>query len=139
MNKRTYTYMIPGPPPTKKNSMQIVRAGKGGRPFIKQSKKYIDYEAVASYFLSPKPPDPIDYPVEVTCVYWMDTRRRVDMSNLLAATHDILVKNLILADDNRDIIASTDGSRVYYDKENPRVEIRIRPFEEDYAIWKEKK
>ena len=137
--QKTYSYMIPGPPPTKKNSMQIVRAGKNGRPFIRQSKKYIDYETIASYFLSPKPHDPIDDPVRVSCTYYMDTRRRVDMTNLLAATHDVLVKFLVLADDNRDVIASVDGSRVYYDKENPRVEIRITPLEEEYAQWKEKK
>ena len=138
MSKRTYSYMIPGPPITKKNSQQICR-GRGGRPFIKQSRKYIDYEVTASYFLSPKPHDPIDYPVEISCVYYMPTKRRVDLSNLLAATHDVLVKYFILADDNRDIVASVDGSRVRYDKDNPRVEIRISPLEEDYAQWKEKK
>ena len=84
--KKSYSYMIPGPPPTKKNSMQIVRAGKGGRPFLKQSKKYINYESIASYFLSPKPHEPIDYPVTVSCTYYMDTRRRVDMTNLPPTT-----------------------------------------------------
>ena len=137
--KRTYSYMIPGPPPTKKNSMQIVRAGKGGRPFIRQSKKYINYESIASYFLSPKPRDPIDYPVQVTCTYYMDTRRRVDMTNLLAATHDVLVKFFILADDNRDVVASIDGSRVFYDKENPRVEILITPLDEPYDQFRKEK
>jgi len=136
--KKQYSDMIPGPPVTKKNSQQIVRAGKGGRLFIKQSARYEQYEATASYFLSPKPPDPIDYPVNVKCTYFMPSRRRVDLSNLLAATHDVLTKFFILADDNRDVIASVDGSRVYYDKENPRVEITIKPIDEEkYRKWKE--
>lgn len=134
--KTIWYYMIPGPPVTKKNSQRIAFNRATGRRFIKPSLAYEDYERVASYFLSPKPQDPIDYPAEVSCVYYMPSRRRVDLSNLMAGTHDILVKFRILADDNRDIIASTDGSRVYYDKENPRVEITVRPFEEDYAIWR---
>ena len=66
----------------------------------------------------------------------MPTRRRVDKSNLEAATHDILAKYDIIEDDNRDIVASTDGSRVYYDKENPRVEIEISPLKEAYEQWR---
>jgi hypothetical protein len=31
--------------------------------------------------------------------------------------------------DNRDIVASHDGSRVYYDKQRPRVEIEIEAWE----------
>ena len=58
------------------------------------------------------------------------------MSNLMAATHDILVKYGVLADDNRDIIASVDGSRVHYDKKNPRTEIEIEDFNEAYEQWK---
>ena len=42
----------------------------------------------------------------------------------------------LLADDNRDIIAGTDGSRVYYDKENPRTEVEIAPIV-NYDAWKE--
>ena len=140
MTNRTYSYMVPGPPVTKKNSQRICVNRATGRSFIKPSQAYEDYETTASYFLSPKPPEPIDYPVCVSCVYYMPTRRRVDLSNLLAATHDILVRFYILADDNRDSIASTDGSRVYYDKENPRVEITVQPFNEgDYTIWRKEK
>jgi Holliday junction resolvase RusA-like endonuclease len=55
----------------------------------------------------------------------MPTRRKVDLVNLLEATHDILVKYEVLADDNSGIIYSVDGSRVMYDKENPRTEVEI--------------
>lgn len=61
------------------------------------------------------------------CVYYMPTRHKVDLCNLLAATCDILVKANVIEDDNSKIIVSHDGSRVLYDKENPRVEIEIKP------------
>jgi Holliday junction resolvase RusA-like endonuclease len=57
----------------------------------------------------------------------MPTRHRVDLVNLLEATCDILVDAGILADDNSNIVAAHDGSRVEYDKYNPRVEITISP------------
>lgn len=129
-------YLIPLDPRTKKNHMAIVYNKKTGRPFIKQSEDYDDFAIAASYFLRPKPSKPIDYPVTVRCVFYMKTRRKVDKSNLEASIHDILVKYDILEDDNRDIVASTDGSRVYYDKENPRVEIEISPLKEEYEVWK---
>ena len=59
------------------------------------------------------------------CTYYMPTRRLVDLTNLLEATHDLLVRFRILKDDNSRIVCSVDGSRVYTDKENPRTEITI--------------
>ena len=131
----TYRYLIPEIPRSKKNSQQICVNRKTGRRFVRQSEQYNDFETAASYFLHPKPKKPIDYPVTVKCTFWMPTRRKVDKSNLEAAIHDILVKYGILDDDNRDILASTDGSRVYYDKGNPRVEIEICPLKEEYEQW----
>lgn len=130
---KVWHFEIPGPPITKKNHTQIVTNRKTGKPFLMQNQKYIDYETAAAYYLQPAPRDPIEGPVTVTCRYYMPTRRRVDLTNLMAATHDILVRFFILADDSRDVIASTDGSRVYYNKDFPRVEIDISPFEEPYT------
>lgn len=67
----------------------------------------------------------IDYPVNMKCLYFMPTKRLVDLANLLEATCDILVHYRVLRDDNSRIIVSHDGSRVQYDKKNPRVEIEI--------------
>lgn len=39
-----------------------------------------------------------------------------------------------LADDNRNIVASHDGSLVLYDKERPRIVIEIKPLF-GYNIW----
>jgi hypothetical protein len=44
--------------------------------------------------------------------------------------HDILVKAKVLEDDNYKIVIGTDGSRVYYDKENPRTEVEIYQYKE---------
>ena len=119
-----YHYTIEGRPITKKNSQRIVN--NGGRPTIIQSKQYKAYEKNALWQLRQgKPEQPIDYPVTVSCVYYMPTRWRVDLLNLMAATHDILVKAGILKDDNFKIVYSVDGSRVKYDKDRPRVEITI--------------
>ena len=132
----TYKYEIPGNPVTKKNSQRIIRLGNG-RTIIKPSDQYEVYEQTAGYFLQPRPKSAIDYPVNVCCTYYMKTRRRVDALNLAEATDDILVSYGILADDNRDIVAAHDGTRVYYDPERPRVEIEITPIA-DYPQWSEK-
>ena len=121
------------PPRSKKNSQQIVRIK--GRPILVPSKAYKEYEKVCKPYLEGIYKKPIDYPVTVTCEYYMPTRRRVDLTNLMEATHDVLVKYGVLADDNRNIIASVDGSRVYYDKENPRTEIYITRYEGEYTPW----
>lgn len=64
-------------------------------------------------------------PYNVKCVYYRDSDRRVDLGNLLAATCDILVDAGVIPDDNHHIIVSHDGSRVYIDRDCPRVEITI--------------
>ncbi len=114
---------IPLPPVTKKNHQEIWRNGKTGKPFAVPSSQYREYEKAASLFLRPLN---IDYPVNVKAVYYMPTRRRVDLINLHSALHDVLVKAGVVTDDNCKIIVSTDGSRVDYDKDNPRTEIEIR-------------
>lgn len=115
---------IDGTPTTKKNSMRIVLVG--GKPRIIQSEKYKEYAAFALCQLrKQRPAEPIDYPVNVKCVYYMPTNRRVDLTNLLAATMDILVDARILTDDNAKIVVGHDGSRVMYKADKPRTEIEI--------------
>ena len=125
-----YKYTIPLPPVTKKNSQRILVNRKTGMPFIAPSSAYKRYEAQAIYFLTPKPKTPLAGRYRVAAEFYMPTRRRVDLTNLLEAAHDTLVSAKILADDNNTIIASVDGSRVLYDKENPRTEIIIQELNE---------
>lgn len=126
-----YRYTIPLPPITKKNSQQILVNRRTGRPFIAPSKAYKKYEAAAIWYLTPKPNAPINRPCRVVTVFYMPTRRKCDLSNLIEAPHDVLVKARILADDNYTIIDNVDGSRVLYDKANPRTEIFIEEMSDD--------
>lgn len=108
------------PPVTKKNSMQIV--GNGKRPMLIPSAQYRRYERDAGWFLKPLA---IAEPVNIRAIYFMPTRRKVDITNLESALMDVLVKYGVIADDNCRVVVSTDGSRVMYDKENPRTEVTI--------------
>lgn len=116
-----------GDPRTKKNSARILKSRSGGR-FVAPSKAYVDYETDCLRQIK-RPNSPISARVNVRCVYYMATRRKVDLANLIEATCDILVKAKVLADDNSQIVAAHDGSRVDYDKKNPRAEIWIEEME----------
>ena len=118
-------YVILLPPVTKKNHSRIVTNRTTGKPLLIPSKAYKEYEQGSLWFLRPAPNRPVSGAVNVKCLFYMPTKRRVDLPNLLNAIDDILVKAGILEDDNYKIIASHDGSRVYVDKENPRTEIEI--------------
>lgn len=118
-----------GDPHTKKNSARILRT-RSGAPFVAPSKAYGDYETDCLRQIK-KPRSPISARVNVRCVYYMKTARRVDLANLIEATTDILVKARVLEDDHCRIVAGHDGSRVEYDKENPRAEIWIEEMEDE--------
>ena len=88
------------------------------------SKAYKQYERDALWFLN-YDGDTINYPVNVKAIFYMKTRRKVDLVNLQEALLDVLVAAEILEDDNCRIVASMDGSRVEYDKYAPRTEVEI--------------
>jgi Holliday junction resolvase RusA-like endonuclease len=118
-------FTIPLAPITKKNSQQIRwRFAKQKRvPYIAPSEAFTEYQQSALWFV-PRGRR-IDSPVNVKCLFYMPTRRKVDLTNLLEAIDDIMVTAGLLADDNSDIVQSHDGSRVLYDKDRPRTEIYI--------------
>lgn len=118
-------FSIDLPPRSKKNSMQILVNPRTKRPFISPSSAYKAYRKAALMLIPRDVRQGIDYPVNVQCVYYMETHRRVDMCNLIEATLDVLVDAGVLADDNSNIVAGHDGSRVLYDKEHPRTEVTI--------------
>lgn len=119
-------FTIYGNPITKKNTPRIVtKKLPNGKsiPFILPSEAYVKYEKDAKQYI-PKI-DTINYPIILKCNYFMETKRKCDLVNLLQASCDVLVKYKVLEDDNYTIISSFDGSSVDYDKDNPRVEIEI--------------
>lgn len=116
-------------PRTKKNSQRMIMNRKTGKMFPVPSAQYVEYEKNAGWFI-PKNKN-IDYPVNIKCVFYMKTKRKCDLTNLLEAIDDILVKYHVIADDNYNIVAAHDGSRVKYDKENPRTEVFIERMDEN--------
>ena len=124
-----YQGLISLNPKTKKNNQQIAYNPKTKRYFIAQGKEYLNYEKEAGWFLR-KPPVSISDRVNIKCLFYRDSERRVDLTNLLEAIDDILVKYKIISDDNYKIIAGHDGSRVYVDRSNPRTEIYIETLED---------
>lgn len=122
---------------TKKNHMTIAgtgpkcpKCGKKARLFVRQGRANTKYSLDAAHFLTPRPKKPMEGPVWLVYKVYTGTRRVVDDLNLYASLDDILVKEGILKDDNRNIIRSRDGSRVLYDKARPRAEIYIFEYEE---------
>lgn len=119
--------IIPTNPITKKNHGRIVQKkfpnGKS-IPIMLPSEAYKKYEAFAKDYI-PTNIETIDYPINLEVHYYMETKRLCDITNLLQATCDILVKFKVISDDNYSIVASVDGTRVEYDKQNPRAEIFI--------------
>ena len=122
-------FTIPLPPITKKNHQQLVWPKGRNTPIVMPSPQYKQYEKDALWFI-PKLGAPLSEPVCVKCKFFMPTRRKCDLTNLLQAIDDIMVKAGLLEDDNYTIIQSHDGSRVFYDKSNPRTEVIIYPIEE---------
>lgn len=116
-----------GRPITKKNSSRIIRAGK--YPKLIPSKQYVQYEKDCLRQITGKYKLGLNNKYNLKCIYYMPTKHKVDLCNLLAATCDILVAANVIEDDNSRIIVGHDGSRVRLDRDNPRVEIEIREVE----------
>lgn len=102
------------------------------------SKLYKQFENECLKVISSKYKQKINYPVNIKAIFYTESKRRIDITNLLSALDDMLVKAEVIEDDCRDIVASHDYSRVYWDKENPRIEVEITKLE-DYIQWKNKK
>lgn len=129
-------FTLPVRPATKKNSGQIININ--GRNILLPSKQYKQFEKDSLPYLQHVKGQigMITYPVNMQCIFFTETKRKIDLPNLLNAIDDAAVKAGLFIDDNRDIIASHDGSRVFYDKFNPRIEIVITKLN-DYAQWKD--
>ncbi len=137
-------YVIKGAPRTKKNHQKIA-GGKEKCPLChKPSKQWIvqgvahdKYAELAGWQLKPRPVKPIDVPINIKYLFYLDADRIVDDLNLAACADDLLIQNKIIADDNRRIVRGHDGTRSYVDRDNPRTEIYItRMPEEDTGQMK---
>ena len=118
-------------PRTKKNSQSFVTL-KNGRTLLLPSKPYKEFEKqviqhVEALFGNL---EPIDEPINLKCIFYKDAKRKSDLVGYEQAICDALVKAGLIADDNHEIVASMDGSRVFYDKNYPRIEIEITKHED---------
>lgn len=110
-------------PITKKNHGQIVHMGK--RHVLLPSKPYLQYEKDCGVYLHQYFGLKINVPVNFKAIYYVKDKGVKDLVGLHQSLQDILVKYEVLKDDDYKIIASHDGSKVIYDKENPRTELTI--------------
>lgn len=140
-------FTVPLPPVTKKNHGRIVTYGKrcptckkGSISKLLPSKQYEEYERKIAKYLNAlhRAIGTISCPINLKCLFYCDTRRQSDLVGHLQSIQDLLVEYKCIEDDCRDIVASTDGSAVLYDKENPRTEIIITK-RENYEQWAAKR
>lgn len=115
--------------PGQQANLIIKRMGnKPQRPIINllQSDAYRTYEKKVKKQLSLTAYKPISGPVSVKALYYLATARTPDLSNLIAATHDLLEGCGVIINDSQ--IKSVDGSRIMGKDPDPRVEVEILPF-----------
>jgi Holliday junction resolvase RusA-like endonuclease len=131
------SFIIPGDPkPKKNNPIPIIyrdkknpykqyfkHMEKGFRILILPSAIFTKYQKHALQHI-PIAAEPYNE-INLRVLYFRETRRKIDLVNLLEATCDILVKDKFIVDDDSKCVISTDGSRVFYDKHNPRTEVYV--------------
>lgn len=125
--KEKISFVIKGNPKIKKNSQRIVMNG------IRPSIAYELWAGQAMFqiqeMMELMPRQPIKGPVWMEAHYYRESKVKADLSNLHEGIQDCLSAMGFWLDDS--IIESHDGSRKHYDKDNPRIEIIIRRYEEE--------
>jgi Holliday junction resolvase RusA-like endonuclease len=115
---------IPINPRPKKNNQEIVFNKKTGKRMVIQNKRYTEFERECKKYM-PILESPIDFPINLSCKFYVADARRRDIANFIEAVQDILTKYNILQDDNYNIVASLDGCSMEIDREYPHIEIII--------------
>ena len=127
-------FVLYGDPRTKKNSqIPIIAKTKSGAEYIRiiPSNEFTKYERTCLRQITGKQRLMINQRINCCYLWFMKTHRVVDKTNLQEAMDDILKDAKVVTDDNCRVIAGHDGSRVYYDKDNPRVEVTITKLEDE--------
>lgn len=119
-------FTIPIKPRTKKNHAQLVTL-KTGRQVLLPSKSYKEFEKEVVEWVENnfRNLQPINSSINLCCHFYKDKSFRSDLVGYLQAIQDALVKAGLLEDDNHEIVTTTDGSQVFLDKQNPRIEVEI--------------
>lgn len=139
MLKELFHVVIFGHPYIKKNSQRTIWHKYLKKTIVVYSANYsrwkndsmkqlcVGYHRVGEYKKHPeKRRSPFEMPMILKCHFYIQQNRRTDLSNLLEGVQDLLVEAEIIKDDNFNIIIGHDGSRVFIDKENPRIELWLQ-------------
>lgn len=124
MQNNPLKIVVEANPRSKKNSQEIVFNKRTGKRMVIQNKRYTEFERECKKYM-PKLENPIDYPVNLSCSFFVCDARRRDIANYIEAIQDILVKYNVLVDDNYNIITSLDNCKMEIDRDKPRIEIEI--------------
>ena len=122
----TIAFTIPVAPRTKKNHGNIVTL-KTGRTMLLPSKQYKEFEKQVVDFVSSEfgNIEPISNPINLCCHFYKDKDYKADLMGYMQAIQDALIKAGFLLDDNHKIVQTTDGSEIFLDRNNPRVEVTV--------------
>lgn len=147
--------VIPGQPVVKKNTHRIsvfIKDKKTGRKkvrpyplyyYTERWKEWAGRAIIACYNFKEKHPEyiyPITDRINLKVLFYLNNLRTVDLSALYEGIQDVLAGNAgiqsklapesyqILFDDSFKYIGSHDGSRIFWDKQNPRTEVFITEF-----------
>jgi crossover junction endodeoxyribonuclease RusA len=121
---------IYGHPHMKKSSQKVIFHRTLKRNIVVYSAKYTAWANDAKkQLLNHKYKLNIDYPIIFKCLFYFPTRHKKDLSNAYEGIQDVMVTSGVLKDDESRIIIGHDGSRVFYDKEHPRIEWEILKYE----------
>ncbi|TXH08894.1 MAG: RusA family crossover junction endodeoxyribonuclease [Spirochaetes bacterium] len=123
--KPVFECVIPGQPVVKKNNQKVV--WRNGKPMKINTPAFRLWHAnaIKELHLWSRPSVPIDYPVIMQVEFYMRSRRRVDISNLYEGIQDVLSEMNVIMDDSCIVIIGHDGSRVYFDPDNPRMRVKL--------------
>lgn len=125
----TKILILPFAPRTKKNSSRIVKIGKFSKVLPSKAYEKLEKQCLGLLpFLWDK--EPISKPINLKCYFYKDRNYKSDLVGYLQAIQDILVKGKVLSDDNHNIVNNTNGSKVFLDRQNPRIEIYITEIED---------
>lgn len=109
---------------SKKNCQRFTYNKYNKRTYLLQSDLYLQFERDCGIFLR-KYERHISTPINLKCTFIVPNKRKRDLCNLLEAIQDILVKYGVLEDDNSNIVAGVDGSRVIFEKDREMTIIEI--------------
>lgn len=119
--------VISGNTPSQKNNKQIFFNKATGRPFISSSERVRKWHQKAYVELVEQFQgfEVTDFPIELTVVFWRDSKRKYDLDNAYSTVADALVHAKVLPDDNIHYIHCVALQHGGIDKNNPRAEVYL--------------